>query len=205
MYTTPGSPPHTRERPIRRTHNVYNPGITPAYAGKTILRLWTDRLHQDHPRIRGKDVTKLSLLVASTGSPPHTRERPTISVFSPFLIRITPAYAGKTLLFFFVALFYEDHPRIRGKDFLMLLDRVPRLGSPPHTRERPFGTAVCYSKPRITPAYAGKTSTNTVSSCWNQDHPRIRGKDSRRNLNASRMTGSPPHTRERRRSRISLR
>ena len=54
-----------------------------------------------------------------------------------------------------------------------------RLGSPPHTRERP----------------ASRHKTTLARS---RDHPRIRGKDCGRGRHKNAILGSPPHTRERR-------
>ena len=46
-----------------------------AYAGKT-CDIWQGRGSlQDHPRIRGKDMTGVALSAEYVGSPPHTRER----------------------------------------------------------------------------------------------------------------------------------
>ena len=92
----PGSPPHTRERHGRPYDNTDAIGITPAYAGKTLLRIFEVLLLWDHPRIRGKDARVTSYSESCTGSPPHTRERHINTVHSLFLLRITPAYAGKT-------------------------------------------------------------------------------------------------------------
>ena len=55
-YLLVGSPPHVRERPIRRGIFGVSSGITPACAGKTVPD--TVRLHgsEDHPRMCGKDL-----------------------------------------------------------------------------------------------------------------------------------------------------
>ena len=76
--------------------------ITPAYAGKTVDDLEGDLRFQDHPRIRGKDFFKVECNSFKLGSPPHTRERPVIKINNTSTSRITPAYAGKTLLLFFL-------------------------------------------------------------------------------------------------------
>ena len=71
--------------------------------------------------------------------------------------RITPAYAGKRLIFTGLLLIIWDHPRLcgekarhnRGTDF------VP--GSPPPMRGKGYSLLGATYKLRITPAYAGKS------------------------------------------------
>ena len=70
----------------------------------------------DHPRIRGKDRNYDPVYIATLGSPPHTRERLPFHAVETPAVRITPAYAGKTLDDSVAMNIVEDHPRIRGKD-----------------------------------------------------------------------------------------
>ena len=116
--------------------------ITPAYAGKTAWKSRTFQPCKDHPRIRGKDAYPSPPIGADQGSPPHTRERLFLLQVQSHRLRITPAYAGKTI---------AD-----------ILCKVHELGSPPHTRERPKWLLIRRNKLRITPAYAGKTSNNCL-------------------------------------------
>ena len=85
------------------------------------------------------------------------RERPTLIARIRALLRITPAYAGKTIMYSAQILADGDHPRVCGKDISISLLFFFLLGSPPRMRERrlkSIGYKVC---DRITPAYAGKT------------------------------------------------
>ena len=110
----PGSPPHTREPPEGPPGQGPDPGITPAYAGTTVLLAFGRAVHEDHPRIRGNHISIAFWSRSVSGSPPHTRE-PRLSTFSAsHLHRITPAYAGTTILFAIGQAVHEDHPRIRG-------------------------------------------------------------------------------------------
>ena len=85
------------------------------------------------------------------------RERPG-QILSSFLPDgITPAYAGKTYCQEFLRSFYEDHPRVCGKDKSASCKLAPRKGSPPRMRERPIVRFNEKHELRITPAYAGKT------------------------------------------------
>ena len=94
--STAGSPPHVRERPHEFEPHPQESGITPACAGKTVICISLPSLWQDHPRMCGKDRMLRLLPGARPGSPPHVRERRPRHIFPYYLIRITPACAGKT-------------------------------------------------------------------------------------------------------------
>ena len=131
------------------------------------------------------------------GSPPLARERPQSAAQLASLARITPACAGKTnlrLLFLFCG---WDHPRLRGKDFLAVLNPGFAVGSPPLARERHKGLNNKILTIRITPACAGKTYAQTQEAPTDRDHPRLRGKDLCTNSRSSNGSGSPPLARER--------
>ena len=97
------------------------------------------------------------LLARHMGSPPLTRER-RLQVASQLCNGgITPAYAGKTGEKVSEIDIFKDHPRLRGKDVAENTQYAQTLGSPPLTRERRIGKFLESQKPRITPAYAGKT------------------------------------------------
>ena len=153
-----GSPPHTRERLVPFPVIFSFLGITPAYAGKTQPQSRCYPFAEDHPRIRGKDSPNEEMLV--------------------LVLWITPAYAGKTRSLLHIHLRRQDHPRIRGKDFLFPSMTATHIGSPPHTRERRFQFSSTSPPGRITPAYAGKTLREFSYQTEEEDHPRIRGKDS---------------------------
>ena len=72
---------------------------------------------------------------------------------------ITPAYAGKRVLFRFSRTVSWDHPRLCGEKVLLErpLDTVG--GSPPPMRGKVRETSAPAGYVRITPAYAGKSKT----------------------------------------------
>ena len=119
----------------------------------------------------------LSDELCEVGSPPHTRERHCKVHEILAVVRITPAYAGKTAFVHNIRIAKQDHPRIRGKDSHVTLNVAVPSGSPPHTRERLRCSKEHCQQHRITPAYAGKTHSLFQHFLNNQDHPRIRGKD----------------------------
>ena len=110
---------------------------------------------------------------------------------------ITPARAGKTMSQFEYEERREDHPRSCGKDFGLAAQGPGCPGSPPLVRERRYNTVASFTKFRITPARAGKTSVLHKNHLSNQDHPRSCGKDLP-NLSVKLLKpGSPPLVRER--------
>ena len=109
-----GSPPHTRELLDLPVRVVRRMRITPAYAGTTRIRPADRGDVQDHPRIRGNYYRRRRSIWTTAGSPPHTRELLDMCAGSGALIRITPAYAGTTLVTRDYDGREEDHPRIRG-------------------------------------------------------------------------------------------
>ena len=111
-------------------------GITPAYAGKRIShpcpRL-SGRDHprlcgekgfaflkfrpptRDHPRLCGEKTIQGLFLQALRGSPPPMRGK-VFKLHMSFLpIRITPAYAGKSLRVAPNSITNRDHPRLCGE------------------------------------------------------------------------------------------
>ena len=51
-----GSPPRMREKRGTIERHRLKDGITPAYAGKTLLRILSGILSRDHPRVCGKNI-----------------------------------------------------------------------------------------------------------------------------------------------------
>ena len=132
-----GSPPRVRERHVSSVNNHTHGRITPACAGKTPLAILHLPGGEDHPRVCGKDITVNGAMNSPAGSPPRVRERPKNLWKLIFILRITPACAGKTLCPVVCLINLWDHPRVCGKDRLNCLKRVGPRGSPPRVRERP--------------------------------------------------------------------
>ena len=73
--------------------NAY--GITPAYAGKRILRRLRQISPLDHPRVCGEKAQWKEKSNPRTGSPPRMRGKALSGLLITGQGRITPAYAGK--------------------------------------------------------------------------------------------------------------
>ena len=115
-FSSLGSPPHARGRRRSCQRGFGRCGITPACAGKTNYDEHILRKDTDHPRMRGEDTLPTLFSTTSSGSPPHARGRLNEIASSVREVRITPACAGKTQRFRFVAGASVDHPRMRGED-----------------------------------------------------------------------------------------
>ena len=74
----------------------YKNRITPAYAGKSPEIATVMVQPQDHPRLCGEKETIKVGQVTGTGSPPPMRGKVDLFSAGMRLIRITPAYAGKS-------------------------------------------------------------------------------------------------------------
>ena len=68
-----GSPPPTRGTPILSPLIPPKSGITPAYAGNTLLQSLSFLSLRDHPRLRGEHKAGIEEEKNNLGSPPPTR------------------------------------------------------------------------------------------------------------------------------------
>ena len=151
-----GSPPHMRGK--ARSPLLF-PGIsriTPAHAGKsTFSRFWTSNV-EDHPRTCGEKCFLGKRLADGPGSPPHMRGKAVYSSPVSLLTRITPAHAGKSVLYRYNWVNDRDHPRTCGEKQQGKAVTVHQVGSPPHMRGKGLPRASEGFCTRITPAHAGK-------------------------------------------------
>ena len=192
-----GSPPHARGRPDTEVRPLSKPRITPACAGKTAWRCAFWAAMVDHPRMRGEDRRLTAACRLTSGSPPHARGRHLNQITLVIKSRITPACAGKTRPSGRTASTRPDHPRMRGEDIRKRAGTVRCDGSPPHARGRLRPPNGAIWARWITPACAGKTTTERLSCLRAADHPRMRGEDLTAGPPPPFNCGSPPHARGR--------
>ena len=114
-YTQLGSPPRMRGKGPGTLPGMVVIGITPAYAGKRCPRSDCVAIARDHPRVCGEKRLKLCIPVLGVGSPPRMRGKGEPLRVTPSLAGITPAYAGKSRLDYYVPQFAKDHPRVCGE------------------------------------------------------------------------------------------
>ena len=149
--------------------------ITPAYAGKRRPLLCPKCTKRDHPRVCGEKNHWWTERQAGGGSPPRMRGKATILPKIVQKLRITPAYAGKSI----------GHRRTRQND----------AGSPPRMRGKVAAISAYNAAPGITPAYAGKRQNITTIYCVCQDHPRVCGEKFTQSATKTTIPGSPPRMR----------
>ena len=87
-----------REKLLACFLQVFETGITPACAGKTIKRIQASVFAWDHPRVCGKNSNGDIIAMPYPGLPPRVREKRVQTTIGLYPSRITPACAGKTSL-----------------------------------------------------------------------------------------------------------
>lgn len=90
------------------------------------------------------------------GSPPRMRGKALENGGGSLDVRITPAYAGKSMCHRTRCACPWDHPRVCGEKRKDRLDYYVPQGSPPRMRGKARPQTTRRVLPGITPAYAGK-------------------------------------------------
>ena len=99
----------------------------------------------------------LAKYVQFPGSPPLTRGVQNYIDISITPQRITPAYAGSTAASGFQHRSSQDHPRLRGEYYYLMISQIESSESPPLTRGVLIDMLEFSIYGGITPAYAGST------------------------------------------------
>ena len=158
-----GSPPRMRGKPFSLKYPVLSIRITPADAGKTLMRGCKRRLTTDHPRGCGENTPTLARLAGKRGSPPRMRGKLVYPNTRDKHMGITPADAGKTARSCARACGSQDHPRGCGENRQVLSGAGLRRGSPPRMRGKHRTAKGVYNMVGITPADAGKTRNRNLT------------------------------------------
>ena len=133
-----GSPPRMRGKPrLLFIHQIFK-GITPADAGKTQPRDMRGTACWDHPRGCGENVRPVFSVRLVTGSPPRMRGKHVNVKGQKTPKRITPADAGKTIVFNNCKIARWDHPRGCGENGARSTPAPVGRGSPPRMRGKPL-------------------------------------------------------------------
>ena len=94
-----GSPPRVRGKLSLQSARFFLQGITPACAGKTFFTCGNRNASSDHPRVCGENLKSFTHSSATVGSPPRVRGKPVLVKNGTVNKGITPACAGKTVLY----------------------------------------------------------------------------------------------------------
>ena len=134
-----------------------NAGSPPQVRGKLTAAAATTAAAMDHPRRCGENYTPHLSACAQPGSPPQVRGKLPRHEGKVVSAGITPAGAGKTIVWIPYLCPSWDHPRRCGENGAKSRHSTKRLGSPPQVRGKPACSAASICRMRITPAGAGKT------------------------------------------------
>ena len=154
-----GSPPRVRGKAEVRHERDQEPGITPACAGKRHCPRFRPGKTRDHPRVCGEKDAICKSCPARQGSPPRMRGKGPAAATDLPGPGITPAYAGKSTSASLRISWSRDHPRVCGEKIRVASPRITQRGSPPRMRGKGGSSSFWRLLVRITPAYAGKSSS----------------------------------------------
>ena len=129
-----GSPPRGRGKGLRRHQQDRGPGITPAWAGKSMIVRSVCLSSVDHPRVGGEKIVDFFCMVVIVGSPPRGRGKGRTATTDGKRTGITPAWAGKRSLGCNLAGCTTDHPRVGGEKCCFRSHTLLAWGSPPRGR-----------------------------------------------------------------------
>ena len=137
----------------------------------------------------------LPLAAWVSGSPPRGRGKAFIERSRQCLLRITPAWAGKSTYVLSCVGKSGDHPRVGGEKLTGAVFGEPVEGSPPRGRGKGNAKSVQIFRMRITPAWAGKSTSIMYTWGVTKDHPRVGGEKWTNSTTGKRSAGSPPRGR----------
>ena len=142
--------------------------------------------------MRGEKIGRSFPFAPCVGSPPLARGKARAVRVNKRRIRITPACAGKSFLFYDIRFTPKDHPRLRGEKQPGHTPENSREGSPPLARGKVYATNAAENQQGITPACAGKRAFRRRKASTNWDHPRLRGEKMSGLTPCTSQRGSPP-------------
>ena len=137
------------------------------------------------------------------GSPPRGRGKDESGINCRTIKRITPAWAGKSLLWSPSSSLPRDHPRVGGEKYVFHSDTHGLTGSPPRGRGKGRSISSIATELRITPAWAGKSYCRHNIVAMLRDHPRVGGEKLAFPAILARELGSPPRGRGKAQRRLA--
>ena len=129
-----GSPPRMRGKDGVNDSVQAVTGITPACAGKSEKTRSITTTRRDHPRVCGEMSFAVLIVCIALGSPPRMRGKVHLTAYFFIIWGITPACAGKRMVFAGRKSRTWDHPRVCGEKPASMPRHALRRGSPPRMR-----------------------------------------------------------------------
>ena len=174
---SPGSSPLTRGKQKADAEALKQFGLIPAHAGKTRSSTRLSRRMGAHPRSRGENWRRVTVVRSILGSSPLTRGKPVREDHDGVRPGLIPAHAGKTFQAELEMIQERAHPRSRGENGGPVTRRGLHPGSSPLTRGKHTGLAVEHPEDGLIPAHAGKTCARWRTRTRQRAHPRSRGEN----------------------------
>ena len=125
----------------------------------------------------GEECAPRRTQTCRSGLPPRGRGRVSRSRGGGLARWITPAWAGKRAREAVVTVEARDYPRVGGEEDAVRVVRAVQAGLPPRGRGRDPLPRHPRVAPRITPAWAGKSTPGYHQKGWCQDYPRVGGEE----------------------------
>ena len=172
-----GSPPRVRGKRDLDESLGKDAGLTPACAGKTMLRFVIVAHPRAHPRVCGENQRLHPNARRGPGSPPRVRGKLVVPLRRRHDRRLTPACAGKTCGAARRPGPPSAHPRVCGENSHCVVREFTLEGSPPRVRGKQVQEVDTAVSGRLTPACAGKTPPATAPASSARAHPRVCGEN----------------------------
>ena len=150
----------------------------------------------------GEKISTTSWPRCWKGSPPRGRGKVSRRLAPTEIVRITPAWAGKSERPPFCYVRGRDHPRVGGEKPDTALQLPSHWGSPPRGRGKAQAFRVRPVGRGITPAWAGKRRSGFVLAPAPTDHPRVGGEKPEWTSLEEIERGSPPRGRGKAKDRL---
>ena len=177
LASCPGSSPRGRGKLDGELLGQVDDGLIPAWAGKTLAASGCAAGCGAHPRVGGENLACALPSAVTQGSSPRGRGKPDLDQSQTLVLRLIPAWAGKTSRAVCVSENRAAHPRVGGENIHVLLDECEERGSSPRGRGKPMLAWSGRARRGLIPAWAGKTPGIRLSLVLLRAHPRVGGEN----------------------------
>ena len=190
--TKVGSSPRGRGKPHNVKCIVYNVGLIPARAGKTVSAVLGWSVRAAHPRAGGENCVFCVTSRGSRGSSPRGRGKRHLGGPLGPCRGLIPARAGKTSHAITASGLTWAHPRAGGENWLPVGCPRGLEGSSPRGRGKRRKCRRVIILMGLIPARAGKTGQPVADLIISMAHPRAGGENfSLPTIHSSRLGSSP--------------
>ena len=190
-----GSSPRVRGKQALPRLQAAQPGLIPAYAGKTLECDLHVRRSSAHPRVCGENGRADLAYPVLGGSSPRVRGKRTVHERPWMTTGLIPACAGKTSTPTSRPCPPRAHPRVCGENSAASCHVSSKLGSSPRVRGKPGHHDGLRATARLIPACAEKTAADHAGGTAYRAHPRVCGENLIPVIEALVPVGSSPRVR----------